>query len=219
MPPLIEAARRHLDQVKLSLEDHGVSIEVVYALDSIERGLARIELLLPFVDADDAIEPTYEIRAVIAAVGRGLVGGRSFIAADERQPPAARAQGDRARRPHRRALRHRRRAASTGRCSRRRRAAACSRAAPRSASSSSSGGTSPLFIDGVLSAIDYAGSFIVMQLLGFTLATKQPSMTAAALAGTIRDRAGPGPARRAGRADRAHRALAVRRGGRQRLGR
>jgi site-specific recombinase len=31
-----------------------------------------------------------------------------------------------------------------------------------------------------------------MQLLGFTLATKQPSMTAAALAGTIRDRSGPG---------------------------
>jgi len=31
-----------------------------------------------------------------------------------------------------------------------------------------------------------------MQLVGFTLATKQPSMTAAALAGTIRDRAGPG---------------------------
>jgi site-specific recombinase len=31
-----------------------------------------------------------------------------------------------------------------------------------------------------------------MQLIGFTLATKQPSMTAAALAGTIRDRAGPG---------------------------
>src|SRR5688572_23070196 len=44
----------------------------------------------------------------------------------------------------------------------------------------------------MLSTGIYAGSFIVMQLLGFTLATKQPSMTAAALAGTIRDRAGPG---------------------------
>jgi site-specific recombinase len=31
-----------------------------------------------------------------------------------------------------------------------------------------------------------------MQLVGFTLATKQPSMTAAALAGTIRERTGPG---------------------------
>lgn len=46
------------------------------------------------------------------------------------------------------------------------------------------------FVDGVLAACNYAGSFIVMQLLGFTLATKQPSMTAAALAATLRQRAG-----------------------------
>jgi site-specific recombinase len=45
------------------------------------------------------------------------------------------------------------------------------------------------FMEGVLSACDYAGSFILMQLLGFTLATKQPSMTAAALAATLRDTA------------------------------
>lgn len=45
------------------------------------------------------------------------------------------------------------------------------------------------FAEGMLSAGNYAGSFIVMQLLGFTLATKQPSMTAAALAGTLRDSA------------------------------
>jgi site-specific recombinase len=45
------------------------------------------------------------------------------------------------------------------------------------------------FAEGVLSACDYAGSFILMQLLGFTLATKQPSMTAAALAATLRDTA------------------------------
>jgi len=49
-----------------------------------------------------------------------------------------------------------------------------------------------LFLDGLLSSFVYAGSFVIMQLVGFTLATKQPSMTAAALAGTIRDRAGPG---------------------------
>jgi len=46
------------------------------------------------------------------------------------------------------------------------------------------------FVEGTLSAFNYAGSFILMQLLGFTLATKQPSMTAAALAGTLRDTSG-----------------------------
>jgi site-specific recombinase len=46
------------------------------------------------------------------------------------------------------------------------------------------------FVEGVLASTNYAVSFIVMQLLGFTLATKQPSMTAAALAGTLRETAG-----------------------------
>jgi site-specific recombinase len=42
------------------------------------------------------------------------------------------------------------------------------------------------FVEGMLSGTVYAGSFILMQFLGFTLATKQPSMTAAALAGSMR---------------------------------
>jgi site-specific recombinase len=40
-------------------------------------------------------------------------------------------------------------------------------------------------VDGVLSSANYAASFVLMQLLGFTLATKQPSMTAASIAGAI----------------------------------
>lgn len=45
------------------------------------------------------------------------------------------------------------------------------------------------FVEGALAGANYAGSFVLMQLLGFTLATKQPSMTAAALAGTLRETA------------------------------
>jgi len=41
------------------------------------------------------------------------------------------------------------------------------------------------FFTGLFAALNYAGSFVLMQLLGFTLATKQPSMTAAALAGAL----------------------------------
>jgi site-specific recombinase len=41
------------------------------------------------------------------------------------------------------------------------------------------------FVEGALASCNYALSFIVMQALGFTLATKQPSMTAAALAATL----------------------------------
>ena len=218
MPALIEASRRHLDQVKTALEDHGVSIEVVYSLDSIERGLSRIELLLPFVDGSDAREPTYEIRAVIAAVGRGLVGGRSFV----------QLLSDNLRLLARKVIE---RAGRTGEHYVTVVAARVLEACSRSAAGGGvlTVGTAvakffvkwghwPLFIDGVFSSVVYAGSFIVMQLLGFTLATKQPSMTAAALAGTIRDRSGPGRLDELVPPDRADRALAVRRRGRQRLG-
>ncbi|HEX8821129.1 MAG TPA: gliding motility protein [Archangium sp.] len=43
----------------------------------------------------------------------------------------------------------------------------------------------PLFFEGLASATNYALSFMLIQLLGFTLATKQPSMTGAALAASL----------------------------------
>jgi site-specific recombinase len=162
----------------------------VYSIDAIERGLARLELLLPFVGPPrDA--PSYEIRAVIAAVGRGLAGGRSF-----RQ-----LLGDSLRLLARKVIE---RAGRTGEHY----VTSSRREYWRMLGSAAGGGVLTCgtaaakffikwghfapFFDGLLSSIDYAGSFVIMQLIGFTLATKQPSMTAAALAGTIRDRAGPG---------------------------
>jgi len=44
----------------------------------------------------------------------------------------------------------------------------------------------PLF-QGMASGINYAGVFVTMQLCGFSLATKQPSMTAATLAGALKE--------------------------------
>jgi site-specific recombinase len=46
------------------------------------------------------------------------------------------------------------------------------------------------FVEGLFAAANYAVSFLIMQVLGLTLATKQPSMTAAALAATLREREG-----------------------------
>ncbi len=191
MPALIEASRKHLDHVRNALEETGVSIDVVYSIDSIERGLSRIELLLPFIDAQDDIEPTYEIRAVVAAVGRGLVGGRSFT----------QLMADNMRLLARKVIE---RAGRTGE-----HYVTSSRTEYFKMMTSAMGGglltlgTAVLkffvkwgefspFLDGLLSSVVYAGSFVIMQLLGFTLATKQPSMTAAALAGTIRNRSGAG---------------------------
>jgi site-specific recombinase len=193
MPALIAASREHLEHVRTALEDHGVSIEVVYAIDSIERGLARLEILLPFVGPVDHARDGHssEIRGVVAAVGRGLVGGHSFtqLLSDnlrllarkviERAGRSGEHYVTASRREYWRMLGS---AAGGG-------VLTCGTAIAKFLVK---WGHFALFLDGLLSSIVYAGSFVVMQLVGFTLATKQPSMTAAALAGTIRDRAGPG---------------------------
>jgi site-specific recombinase len=135
--------------------------------------------------------PSHEIRAVLAACGYGLVGGRSF----------SQLIGDNVRLLARKVIE---RAGRTGE-----HYVTSSRREYWTMMGSAAGGGiltcgtavakfcvkwghfAP-FLDGLFSSLVYAGSFVVMQLVGFTLATKQPSMTAAALAGTIRDRAGPG---------------------------
>lgn len=48
----------------------------------------------------------------------------------------------------------------------------------------------PLAVEGFFIGTDYAVSFILLQIFGFALATKQPSMTAATLAGIIRQNRG-----------------------------
>ena len=48
----------------------------------------------------------------------------------------------------------------------------------------------PLAIEGFLIGTDYAISFVLLQIFGLALATKQPSMTAATLAGIVRENRG-----------------------------
>ena len=48
------------------------------------------------------------------------------------------------------------------------------------------------FFAALLPTVNYAASFLLMQALGFTLATKQPSMTAATLAAAVDEGAGEG---------------------------
>ncbi len=45
----------------------------------------------------------------------------------------------------------------------------------------------PLFWEGFLYSITYAAGFVIIQMLGFTLATKQPAMTAAFIAASLDD--------------------------------
>ena len=48
----------------------------------------------------------------------------------------------------------------------------------------------PLFVEGFLTGTNYAISFILLQVFGLVLATKQPSATAATFAGIVRNESG-----------------------------
>ncbi|HSD59883.1 MAG TPA: hypothetical protein VLC55_03410 [Burkholderiales bacterium] len=48
----------------------------------------------------------------------------------------------------------------------------------------------PLFVEGLLAGLNYAASFLLLQVFGLILATKQPAMTAAALAIIMRQESG-----------------------------
>ncbi len=182
LPPLVAACRVELARIRGHLEDQGVSVDVVYSIDAIDRGLTRIQRLLPMAGGDSTAETT---RGLLVVLGRGLVGERSFrqLVADNMRLLARKVIE---------------RAGRTGEhyvtTSRREYWHMLSTAAGGGVVTTGTAigkflvkwGHFPLFIDGVFSSLLYAGSFLLIQFLGFTLATKQPSMTAAALAGTIR---------------------------------
>ncbi len=188
LPPLIAGCRRELGRAHDVLEHHGVSVDVVYTLDAIERELVRIERLLPLATGR-GLAPA-QLRQLLADLGGGLVGERRFrdLLADNLRLMARKVIE---------------RAGRTGEhyvtSSRREYFRMLGTAAGGGVITAGTAitkflikwGQFPMFIDGLLSSVAYAGSFLVIQFLGFTLATKQPSMTAAALAGTIRDTAGP----------------------------
>ena len=71
----------------------------------------------------------------------------------------------------------------------------------------------PAFPKGLLSGLNFAVSFLLMQAFGFVLATKQPAMTAATLATILREHRGAATASTKSSTSRHDRALAGRGGG------
>jgi site-specific recombinase len=169
-----------------NLEQHGVSVDVVYRLELISRSLDRLQVLLEQVDGQSGRASPEQAYALFLELARSRQRDRDL--------------GDIiGRNLHLLARKIIERAGHTGE-----HYITASRSEYFKMLASAGGGgvltagTTALkyligwahfapFVEGALSACNYAGSFILMQLLGFTLATKQPSMTAAALAGTLRE--------------------------------
>ena len=187
IPMVILECRKQLDVIHDALETTGVSVDVVYCIDAIRRMMTRIERFVPLVEGRGTrLERVVLARKVLNALTHGRINDDSL------RQLARQNLGLLARKVIERV-------GHTGEHY----VTATRREYWKMLASASGGGFLTAFtvigkfftkwghfapaIDGLLSAGNYAASFILMQLLGFTLATKQPSMTAAALAATIKE--------------------------------
>ncbi len=185
----IAQCRAELEHIHARLEDVGVSIEVVYTLDAIGRGLTRIGRLQALATGE-TLAPDAR-RALIAVLAADVVGERSVgqVVTDNFRLMARKVieragrTGEHYVASSRREYWQMLRSAAGG---------GVITAGTAIAKIAIKWQQFPIFIDGVLSSLAFAASFLVIQFLGFTLATKQPSMTAAALAGAVRESGGPG---------------------------
>lgn len=191
IPDVIAECRVQLDVIHRRLETTGVSVDVVYCVDAIRHMSIRIERMTAMLrpDAEGASGRVGKARMFLERLTAGRI-------ADTRlRTLAASNLGLLARKVIERVGHSGEHYVTTTR-----------REYWRMMASAAGGGALTAltvigkflakwqhlapFIDGMLASANYACSFLAMQFLGFTLATKQPSMTAAALAATIRDTQG-----------------------------
>ncbi len=180
----IVACRDALEAVRAHLEEFGVSVDVVYRLEVIGKNLDRLRDLLAISGAADDGTRTAAAFHVIAQIAAARVRERSVrdMLSTNLHLLA------------RKVIEH---AGQTGEhyitITRRQ---WWKMLASGGGGGVVTGGTIavkylvmwahlPLFLEGFGASLNYALSFLLMQLCGFTLATKQPSMIAAALAGSL----------------------------------
>ena len=181
---LLDACRQSADSVVTHLEAYGVSVDIVYELDQLRERCARIEMLLDAVLAPD---PRPELRRLVVellrvqAEQRGIraVVGRHYrlLARQvaERSAETGQHYITRDRAGYEDMLR---RAAGGG-------AVIAGTVFAKFAITAI--GLSA-FWSGVWSGVNYAASFVIVMLLHWTVATKQPAMTAAAMAASLPSR-------------------------------
>ena len=182
------ACRAQMAEVRRRLEDEGVSIDIVFGLEVIDRCLSRMSLMLEVMEADRAarsaaihrllgrlIGAAHADRSVTHLIGWNLrLLGRKIV-------DRAGETGEHYIAYSREEYRYIWRAAAGG---------GLLTAATAAIKLSIAGAGLALFQDGLLAGLNYAISFLLLQAFDLMLATKQPAMTGATLAAIFRERRG-----------------------------
>ncbi|MFT3697872.1 MAG: hypothetical protein QM831_32325 [Kofleriaceae bacterium] len=186
MPMVIAECRSQLDVIRRNLESSGVSVDVVYRVDSIERMLRRTARLLTVLDEQKASNRAAEVQKMLGVLTLGRIEDQSIRQlGKENLGIVARKMIER-----------------VGGTEELRVAATKKDYAKMLVSAAGGGAIAALavmgrffvawgqfapFIDGMFTGCVYAGSFVIMQLIGMTFALKQSSMTGATLAASLRE--------------------------------
>ncbi len=182
------ACRAQMTEVRRRLEDEGVSIDIVFGLEVIDRCLSRMSLMLEVMQADRAarsaaihrllgrlIAAAHEDRSVSHLIGWNLrLLGRKIV-------DRAGETGEHYIAYSREEYRYIWRAAAGG---------GLVTAATAAIKLSIAGAGLALFQEGLLAGVNYAIGFLLLQAFDLILATKQPAMTGATLAAIFRERQG-----------------------------
>jgi site-specific recombinase len=184
-----ERCREELAEVHRRLEREGVSTHVVYGVEVIERCLDRMEAMVAVMAAPDGAVPADALRRLIVTLALSLQSDRSVLhliawnthLLQRRIVDRSGQAGEHYVTANRAEYRHMWVAAAGG---------GLMTVGTAAIKTALSGWHVSDFAHGVLYGLNYAISFLVMQRVGFVLATKQPAMTAAALASIVRETRG-----------------------------
>jgi site-specific recombinase len=183
------ACRAHMAEVYRRLESEGVSIDIVFGLEVIDRCLTRLSLMLEVMEAPPG---TSRAIAVHRLLGRLIVAVREDRSLTHLVRWNLRLLGrkivDRAGETgehyiaySRDEYRHIWRAAAGG---------GLLTVGTAAVKLTLAGAGLALFQEGLLAGVNYAISFLLLQAFDLMLATKQPAMTGATLAAIFRERQG-----------------------------
>ena len=189
----VHRCREELEHVHLQMEDAGVSSALVYDLRSVEATLERMELLAAVYGAEDRTFHAASARSAARELINTLVRGRlddtrlsilfrqnlTLLARKTVERTGHSGEHYVARNDHE--YWQMWRAAAGG---------GLLTVITAALKLQIGAAHFPLFIEGFLIGTDYAVTFVIMQIFHLALATKQPSMTAAALAGIVRENRG-----------------------------
>jgi site-specific recombinase len=184
-----EQCRREMAEIHVLIERAGVSTHVVYGLEVIERCLARMSAMVDVMAAAPSGPRPDELRRVLVPFAtsvhqdrsvRHLVGWNTHLL-QRRIVERSGRTGEHYMTATRAEYRHMWLAAAGGGL------LTVGTAAIKTALSAWHASD---FAHGVMYGLNYAISFLLLQRFGLVLATKQPAMTAAALAAIVRERTG-----------------------------